>query len=213
MCLARDGACIALMENANQKDHAAWMHPAIQQLLDQAKYTVHDLNAVAVTAGPGSYTGLRVGMASAKGLCFALKIPLITENTLRVIALAARQSLNDGIDKQHILLCPMIDARRMEVFTALFNPELQEVVKSCAIELHSNTFSSYLDTHKVFFSGNGSSKFQQLTSHHHAMFLQTDYSAAHLAQLSNDKFLGNDFSDIAYTEPMYLKEFYTPARK
>lgn len=213
MCIAQNDVSIALLESTEQKNHAAWMHPAIERLLHQARCTLRDLEAVAVTAGPGSYTGLRVGMAAAKGLCFALNIPLIIENTLRVMALAMRQAVNDRIDKQHILFCPMIDARRMEVFTALFNSDLQEVVKSSALELDSGTFSDYIDNLEICFSGNGSKKFQPLVTHFHAQFLQTDYSAAHLAQLSSKKFFMQDFADVIYAEPLYLKEFYTPTKK
>ena len=127
ICIASNGVSTALLENAQQKEHAGWIHPAIEELLEQTKYTLHDLEAIAVTAGPGSYTGLRVGMATAKGLCYALNIPLITENTLRAMALASRQAYDGKINLENILFCPMIDARRMEVFTALFNPALEEV--------------------------------------------------------------------------------------
>ena len=106
ICIARDGDSISALENADQKDHASWIHPAIESLLHQARCTIHDLKAVAVTAGPGSYTGLRVAMATAKGLCYALNIPLITENTLRVMALAVKQSLKEGMQTENILFCP-----------------------------------------------------------------------------------------------------------
>lgn len=213
MCIAQNDGCIALLESNAQKDHAAWMHPAIERLLLQAQCTVHDVKAVAVTAGPGSYTGLRVGMAAAKGLCFALNIPLIVENTLRVMALASRQAVNETINKQDILFCPMIDARRMEVFTALFNSDLQEVVKSSALELSSDTLSDYINKFEIYFSGSGSKKFRPLVTHKHVHFLQPDYSATHLAQLSSIKFFAQDFADVIYTEPLYLKEFYTPGKK
>jgi tRNA threonylcarbamoyladenosine biosynthesis protein TsaB len=213
ICIARDGASIAIVENAEQKNHASWMHPAIGKLLQQVECTVHDLDAVAVTAGPGSYTGLRVSMSTAKGLCYALNIPFITENTLRVMALAARLSVSDLMEKRNVLFSPMIDARRMEVFTALFDTDLQEVVKSFALELSNESFSDHLDKYEILFSGNGSKKFQQIATHENAKFLQVDYSAIHLAQLSSLKFSSKDFSDIIYTEPLYLKEFYTVSKK
>src|ERR1700758_4691343 len=115
ICLALDGKTLALAENWTQNEHAAWLHSAIEQMMQQTGYRLRDLQAVAVTAGPGSYTGLRVGMAAAKGFCFALDIPLIAEDTLRTMAFAAKEQL-PGTD----LLCPMIDARRMEVFTAVY---------------------------------------------------------------------------------------------
>jgi len=213
VCIARDGIQIALFENPEQKDHAAWVHQAVKKSLEHVNCTVQDLKAVAVTAGPGSYTGLRVGMSTAKGLCYALNIPLITENTLRVMALASKQALNNLSDKQNILFCPMIDARRMEVFTALFNPALEQVMQSSALILNSNAFSDQLAESEIIFSGNGSKKFQQFVKHPHAIFAEIYCSATHLALLSNNKFVSKDFDDIAYSEPLYLKEFYTLPKK
>lgn len=213
ICIASDGEAIALMENHQQKDHASWIHSAISQLLEQTKYTIQDLQAVATTAGPGSYTGLRVGMATAKGICYALSIPLITENTLRVMALAIKQACKEqnGADKR--LFCPMIDARRMEVFTALFTSDLREEIFSTALVVGEATFADYLSTHEIIFSGNGSKKFQQLVSHPNAVFSEIQFSAEHLAVLSHQKFLDQEFSDVAYSEPLYLKEFYTVSKK
>jgi tRNA threonylcarbamoyladenosine biosynthesis protein TsaB len=213
VCIARDGNSIALSENANQKNHAAWIHPAIEQLLMRAECTIHDLEAVAVTAGPGSYTGLRVAMATAKGLCYALNIPLITENTLRVMALALKRAYYGETNIEKVLFCPMIDARRMEVFTALFNPALEEVMESKALILNHDLFSEYLSGHEIIFSGNGVKKFRQFASHPHAIFFEIQFSAEQLAVLSNKKFANQKFDDIAYAEPLYLKEFYTVAKK
>jgi tRNA threonylcarbamoyladenosine biosynthesis protein TsaB len=120
ICIAEEGKTLAMAVNPEQKDHASWLHPAVEKIMRDAGCGMKDLQAVAVTAGPGSYTGLRVGMAAAKGFCYALGIPLITENTLKVMALAAKeQAPGDG------LLCPMIDARRMEVFTAVYQNDLE----------------------------------------------------------------------------------------
>ena len=212
ICIARDGLSVGVVENGEQKDHASWIHPAIEKLLGNAGYTIRDINAVAVTSGPGSYTGLRVGMSTAKGLCYALNIPLITENTLRVMALAMKQSVKAELNER-ILFCPMIDARRMEVFTALFNTTLDEVVPSCALVLHRDIFAENLSESRIIFSGNGYKKFQQLINHANAIFLDVHYSAVHLAILSNTKFAGHEFDDIAYAEPLYLKEFYTVPKK
>jgi len=213
ICIARNGDSIAMLENGQQKDHAAWIHPAIKLILKQVQISVQNLNAVAVAAGPGSYTGLRVGMSTAKGLCYALNIPLITENTLRVMALAAKQVIEDRVDMKNILISPMLDARRMEVFTALFREDLQEVLPSCALILDSDTFSEYLLKSEIFFSGNGSTKFRPFVTHDHAIFSEVHHSAVHLATLSNKKFVAKQFDDIAYTEPLYLKEFYTVPKK
>lgn len=152
ICVAKDGVSVAFIGNAEQRDHAAWIHPAIEQLLQQVSCTLNDLKAVAVTEGPGSYTGLRVSMSSAKGLCYTLKIPFITENTLRVMALSMQQGIPvEEKDEENVLLCPMLDARRMEVFTALFNSTLDEVVQSTALILDSQTFSEYLSNHNILF--------------------------------------------------------------
>src|ERR1700743_1711256 len=121
--LAKDGQTLFQLTNDQPKEHAAWLHPAVQQLLQTTGHAMKELTAVAVTAGPGSYTGLRVGMAAAKGFCYALGIPLITESTLKVMAFTAREQIKtDG------LLCPMLDARRMEVFTALYENDLSEIL-------------------------------------------------------------------------------------
>ena len=119
VALAKDGTILFSEENKIAKEHASWLHMAIARILEKAKATVRDLEAVAVIAGPGSYTGLRVGMAAAKGFCYALKIPLITQNTLRVMAESMR---SEALEKS-ARICPLIDARRDEVFTALYQPD------------------------------------------------------------------------------------------
>src|SRR5882762_5440642 len=126
--LSKEGQSLALLQNKDQKDHASWLHPAIEKMMQETGFRMQELDAVAVTAGPGSYTGLRVGMAAAKGFCYALNIPLITESTLKVMAFAAREQTEpEG------LYCPMIDARRMEVFTALYSTDLVEIIPATAM--------------------------------------------------------------------------------
>src|SRR6201996_4959672 len=128
VCLSKEGSVLALAESQDPKSHSSWLHPAIRQVLTETGYRPGDLRAVAVTAGPGSYTGLRVGMAAAKGFCYALGIPLIAENTLNLMAFAAREQLPEAN-----ILCPMIDARRMEVFTALFKKDGTQLLASTAM--------------------------------------------------------------------------------
>ena len=212
VCIASEGKVIALLENHQQKDHASWIHSAINQLLQQSQHSLQDIQAVAVTAGPGSYTGLRVGLATAKGICYALNIPLITENTLRVMAFAIKQNYKAKSDASR-LFAPMIDARRMEVFTALFTPDLREEMSSTALVVQEDTFTDYLSKHEIIFSGSGSKKYKQLVSHPNAIFSEIQFSAEHLASLSFKKFLHREFSDVAYSEPLYLKEFYTVSKK
>ena len=212
ICLTRNGEPVGYSSNPEQKDHASWIHSAIRSLLHEHNCIVRDLHAVAVTAGPGSYTGLRVGLATAKGICYTLNIPLITENTLRVMAAASRTFIHDNGTKE-VLYCPMIDARRMEVFTALFDERLLEVFKSAAIVLHESLFIDYLEKTQIIFSGSGSKKFKPMLNHANALFLDIDFSAIHLAGIAHAKFVAREFEDMAYSEPLYLKEFYTVPKK
>src|SRR5206468_9976016 len=159
-------------------------------------------SAISISMGPGSYTGLRVGMAAAKGLCFALDIPLITINTLKLMASAAK----DGA--KH-LLCPMIDARRMEVFTAVYDQELREVAAPSNLVLTENSFQSLLERHPIVFFGNGSPKFRQLTKNSQAFFKESRFTAANMVDLAYSSFLSGEFANLAYSEPFYGKEFYS----
>ena len=143
-CLAKDDQPVILQINPSQKDSASWLHTAIKELVEKAGISLHQLDAVAISAGPGSYTGLRVGMSAAKGLCFALQKPLITINTLQMMAAAAQ-------DGDAALLCPMIDARRMEVFTAIYDQKLEEVLSPANIILTEESFSDVLSRQKVCF--------------------------------------------------------------
>lgn len=213
ICIAQEGRTLGILENPQQRDHASWIHPAINHLVKQADCTLNDLKAIAVTAGPGSYTGLRVAMATAKGFCYALNIPLIIENTLRVMALATKQANDPREQAEKVLFCPMIDARRMEVFTSLFNPDLREEMQPTALVLTRDTFSEYLLGHKIIFSGSGSTKFRELVFHPNAVFSDVQFSAIQLAELSIQKFVEKEFTDVAYAEPLYLKEFYTVSKK
>ena len=208
ICLAEDGKTLALMENVAQKEHASWLHPAIDQLMRNTGHSLNDLQAVAVTAGPGSYTGLRVGMAAAKGFCYALDIPLIAENTLRTMAFAAKEQLPDAE-----LLCPMIDARRMEVFTAIYRPDLTTVLASTALVVDENTFSPYLEQHRMSFFGDGSDKCKPIITAPRADFTRVNYHAGYLGILSFLRYLHKEFTGLAYSEPAYTKEFYTHTRK
>ena len=208
ICLAKDGNTLALAGNGEQKEHAAWLHPAIEQMMRENGYHLRDLHAVAVIAGPGSYTGLRVGMAAAKGFCFALGIPLIAEDTLRTMAFAAQEQLPDAD-----LLCPMIDARRMEVFTAIYGNDLTIVLPSTAMVIDGDSFSSYLNEHQVSFFGDGSDKCKPIISSPHAVFTAVNYHAGYLGILSFYRYLRKEFTEVAYSEPAYTKEFHTHTRK
>jgi tRNA threonylcarbamoyladenosine biosynthesis protein TsaB len=204
ICISKDGENIDLIINPFQKDHAAWLHIAIHELLQQHHLSLNNLDAIAVSAGPGSYTGLRVGMATAKGLCYALKLPFITVSTLQMMAVAALKEPTD-------LLCPMIDARRMEVFTAIYNKSLTQVISPTNTILSEAFLKDLLEQHTITFFGNGSTKFSQLINNKNAVFKQLEANASHLAKLSNTLYTQKKFSDLAYSEPFYGKEFYSPA--
>jgi tRNA threonylcarbamoyladenosine biosynthesis protein TsaB len=214
--LAENGTVITAVTNDTQKDHAAWIHHEIEKLFEETRYNMHHLAAIGVSNGPGSYTGLRIGLSTAKGLCYALKIPLIAAGTLEVMALNALQCL--GLSAQNhikrelgdVLICPMIDARRMEVFTAIYDIHLNEVVKPQALVLEGSTFAPILERQKILFLGNGSQKFQQIGQHlENAMFKIFPLNHSALATIIYRNFIGNNFAGLAYTEPLYLKDVYT----
>jgi tRNA threonylcarbamoyladenosine biosynthesis protein TsaB len=173
-------------------------------------FLMKDLDAIAVTNGPGSYTGLRVGMSAAKGLCYALQIPMITESTLRFMAYAAANQLNNIHDA---LLCPMIDARRMEVFAALYNSSLHELMEPTAIILDERSFSSTLQSHKTSFFGSGSMKWKKVTDSKNALFPEITCDVGYLGKLSYKKFINSQFTDIIYSQPVYIKEFQSHIKK
>jgi tRNA threonylcarbamoyladenosine biosynthesis protein TsaB len=202
ICLAENGKTIASRKNENQKEHAAWMQPAIVRLLEENALGPRDLSAVSVSNGPGSYTGLRVGLASAKGLCYALNIPLITVDTLKIMALAVA-------DKAVDLICPLIDARRMEVFAAVYDKNLVEQIAALAMILHDNSFEALLDKHQILFCGNGSNKFREIVTVGNASFTSIDTTENALSALAYSCFVNKDFADLAYAEPMYIKEFHS----
>lgn len=203
--IAEGEKVLEFITNSNQKDHASFLQPAIKKILADANVSIKQLNAVAVTAGPGSYTGLRVGMASAKGLCYALEIPMIAISSLEVIALT---SINE-IKNKAALYCPMIDARRMEVFTTVYNYNLEEKLAPCSMILDNDSFKELLQTHPICFSGSGSIKAKALLEDDHAIFLNNEIPPEAMAQLSYKKFSEKDFENVMYSVPLYIKEFHT----
>lgn len=206
ICLSEDKNVLQLSINENQKDHATWLTVAIQKMMKDSGYKLNQLKAIAVTIGPGSYTGLRVGLSAAKGLCYALNFPLITIGTLEMMAIAAK---DEPID----LLCPMIDARRMEVFTAVYDKKLEEIKPPHALILDNNSFTKLLSSNSILFFGNGSKKLETVLQHPNAVFKNINSNASHMASLATDRLMTLQFADLAYVEPLYLKEFFTPVRK
>jgi tRNA threonylcarbamoyladenosine biosynthesis protein TsaB len=205
VCLAKDGNILSIAKNENQKDHSSWLHIAIKEVFEKNDLQLNSLDAIAVTEGPGSYTGLRIGMATAKGICYALQKPLITLNTLLVMANAAK---NENAD----LLCPMIDARRMEVFTALYSKTLEPIKQPVAMTVDEKSFDEELVLNTICFFGNGSDKFHQIKNNSRAIFKDLNVDASSMIELAEGRFQQMKFADLAYAEPLYLKEFYTPTR-
>jgi tRNA threonylcarbamoyladenosine biosynthesis protein TsaB len=206
--LAFDGKLLNERINDRQNDHAAWIHVAIAELLRDNGHKMTDVKAIAVVAGPGSYTGLRVGMATAKGFCYALNIPLLTLNTLELMAYAASKDISSPM-----LLCPMLDARRMEVFTALYDAELKELLPPCAMILETGSFAEWLQKTQVIFFGSGSSKWKAAFTHNNAVFKDIFYHPADISLLSYRQFGQANFSDLAGSAPIYLKDFHTHHKK
>jgi tRNA threonylcarbamoyladenosine biosynthesis protein TsaB len=205
ICLAKDGKVLSFSKNEKQKDHASWLHVAIKEMFEKNNAELNSIDAVGLTEGPGSYTGLRIGMATAKGICYALSKPLITLNTLAVMANAAKDQNGD-------LLCPMIDARRMEVFTALYKKDLQMVKEPVAMVIDEKSFDEELMYSSICFFGNGSNKFRNIKHHANAFFSDAGFDATAMVSLAERKYMDQVFADLAYAEPLYLKEFHSPAK-
>jgi len=202
--LAEEARVLQSLENNDMRDQASWLHPAISRCFDDTKKKLQELEAVAVTIGPGSYTGLRIGLSAAKGLSYALQIPLITLPTLELMARAEHNAQTD-------LICPVIDARRMEVFTALYNKQMQEVMAPCALIIDAQSFATQLAEHTVLFTGNAVGKVREILHHPNAFFSENGYTPQDISDLSTLLFRNKRFSDIAYSEPFYVKEFYDAA--
>ncbi len=215
VCLSKDGELLAIESNPNQKDHAAFIQPAIHKLLSTVNCQLPNVDAIAVSNGPGSYTGLRVGLSTAKGISYALNKPLILINTLEVIATAAISESHSTSNIQHptTLFCPMIDARRMEVFTAVYDQTLQPILAPTAMILDENSFTDLLQQHKIIFSGSGSEKFKTVIKNDNGFFLNIQHDARHMQTIAEKLYLLKSFADKAYSEPYYIKEFFTPASK
>jgi tRNA threonylcarbamoyladenosine biosynthesis protein TsaB len=207
--LAMGGEILAERMNQQQKDHASWLHLAIEALFKESGQSMRDLKAIAVIAGPGSYTGLRVAMAAAKGFCYVLGTPLVTLNTLEVMAYAVSKE----VTQDNCLLCPMLDARRMEVYTALYHVDLNVVLAPCAMILDAESFDEWLVGNGIVFFGNGAGKWQPLVKSHNAFFSDNCYQSSDIAYLSFRRFKQDNFSDLAYTVPIYIKDFHIHHKK
>lgn len=208
--LAENGVIIQTLENLAGQNHAMLVTKYIQEIFSNQGLTIDKLNAVSVSGGPGSYTGLRIGVASAKGICYALGIPLIAITSLAAMShhvIENNAEYNLPKDKE-LLFCPMIDARRMEVYTAVYNRNLKMIREIKADIIDHLSFSAYLGKGKMVFFGNGAAKCRDTIAHPNACFLDCiTTSAKYMAILSEKAYQDRGFVDIAYYEPFYLKDF------
>lgn len=210
VALAVEGVCVAVRESKMQKEHSAFIQPAIQEMLNYENVSFSEINAVSVSIGPGSYTGLRVGLATAKGMCYALNIPLITLGTLDIMAFVAHQSLTD--QAEDYLIAPMIDARRNEVFTAVFDTKMQTILTPQALILTEESYYAFL-TKPVYFIGDGALKWASQCKHVNAFFPPLQWNAADMIKMSEEAYLQGVFTAPETTTPFYGKEYYSSPAK
>lgn len=210
--ISQNGKTIALKEEMASNIHAGNLTLFIKSAMDAAGLRYEELDAIAVSKGPGSYTGLRIGVSTAKGLCFALDKPLIAIDTLQMMAegFATQHPENKG------LICSMIDARRMEVFTAVFDHQLQHISPVEAKIIDEQSFEDLLKDQSIIFIGDGAAKCAEALRHEHARFSELNFnSASNMSRLAMEAFEAAKFEDVAYFEPFYLKDFVltTPKKK
>ncbi len=203
--IAENGVILMQQTNKVQKEHATFLHSSIKNLLSQLNISINNVDAIATTIGPGSYTGLRVCLSAAKGLCYALNKPLITIGTLEALAKTAILHFSSEKD---FLFCPMIDARRMEVYTAIYNKDLEEVVAPHAAIVDVHFCESLLSNKNILFFGSGMEKFQNINTNSNSAFQNTLEITNAINLLSYDKFCGEIFADIVTSSPLYTKEFH-----
>jgi tRNA threonylcarbamoyladenosine biosynthesis protein TsaB len=209
VALVKDGKLLAIRESVGARDHSAALTTYISEVFTEAGLSFPKIDAVAVSMGPGSYTGLRIGVSSAKGLCYALDKPLIAIDTLKSLAFQALQKI-ELLDKntENILLVPMLDARRMEVYTAIFDGNLQVIEAVNALVVTEDSFAAFSDKEIIYF-GDGAAKCVSLfeSKSNYTLLEDIDLSALPVCLLAEKEFKANNFADVAYCEPFYLKDF------
>ena len=215
VALAQGPHILAKKELNERNIHASHITLFIDEVMQIAQKSYSDLHAVAISEGPGSYTGLRIGTSTAKGLCFALDIPLIGINTLQAMSAGLLEGNPSFKEDSNILLCPMIDARRMEVYMALFDSNMKVIEPTQAKIIDETSFNQYLSNYTIVFFGDGASKFKPLYQHQkNVVFIDFENTASHLAPLALHKLNKGLIEDVAYFEPYYLKDFIpTQAKK
>jgi tRNA threonylcarbamoyladenosine biosynthesis protein TsaB len=213
--LSENGDIVAFKERSDGFRHSELLTIFIGELLQETGLSVSQLDAVCVSRGPGSYTGLRIGVSVAKGICYGLNIPLMAVSSLHSMAdHVARNFQTWSHTDRYVLLCPMLDARRMEIYTALFDRFGKQVSGIKAEIIHEHSFSGELALGEIFFFGNGSKKCTSIIKHPDAHFIDdVTASARFMSRIAHDSFMSKEFENIAYFEPFYLKDFVATVPK
>ncbi|RLJ74692.1 tRNA (adenosine(37)-N6)-threonylcarbamoyltransferase complex dimerization subunit type 1 TsaB [Pedobacter alluvionis] len=210
VALSVNGKTISFKEEHGQNLHAANLTLFIDEVVRTAGLSYQEIDAIAVSKGPGSYTGLRIGVSTAKGLCYALDKPLIAIETLEMMA-AGYLAQNPDYSG---LICPMIDARRMEVYTSIFDLSLNIILPTEAKIIDETSFTDYLAQDTLTFIGDGAAKCAEVLTHQNAKFDEANFnSATYMSRLANKAFSNSKFEDVAYFEPFYLKDFVVTQSK
>ena len=201
--LTKNGDLISIKENNDEKySHSTKLHSFINEVIRDSKITINELSAIAVSRGPGSYTGLRIGVAAAKGLCFSLDIPLISVSTLLI--LSKQIKISSG------LILPVLDARRNEVYSAIYDANYKLVKKESPKLIDSKSFENFSNDNQLYFIGSGQQKCRELIKSNNNLIFHNNESlpsSKEMADISYQKFISSDFEDLAYFEPAYLKNF------
>jgi tRNA threonylcarbamoyladenosine biosynthesis protein TsaB len=210
VALSGNGQLLSLRETSVRNAHSSVLTTFIEEAVTSAGIKIDDIDAIAVSEGPGSYTGLRIGVSSAKGLCYALDKPLISIPTLKAMAFGMlNQQLRTPNSKLQTFYCPMIDARRMEVFSAIYDSGIHEIRETRAEIIDGTSFSDTLKDHIIIFAGDGAAKCKPyLEGKENVKFLDDfQVSSRYMIPFAEAKYLAGDFENLAYFEPRYLKEF------
>jgi len=212
VAVSQDGLCVFEREDREGPNHAVKSGVFIDEALSHIDSQLLTLDAVAVSGGPGSYTGLRIGVSTAKGVCFGRDARLISVPTLEVLCVPVL--LREKVKEDDALLCPMLDARRMEVYAALFDRSLHEVRPTQADIVDGDTYKAFLDERPVYFFGNGATKCMEVINHPNARFIEGVVPLARwMFPLAERRFFDQKFEDVAYFEPFYLKDFVAKAAR
>lgn len=204
VALHQNGNLLAISELFTEKSHSGMLTTLCENVVNHGGFSLHQLDAIAVAKGPGSYTGLRIGVSTAKGFCFALDKPLISINTLEAMAFQVK----DFYDETH-LLCPMIDARRMEVYCQIIDNQMNTISETEAKIIDEESFNDIFEVKKIVFFGDGATKCQEKITHKNAIFLKNDItpSAKTVGVLATNSFEKSLFENVVTFEPFYLKDF------